>query len=426
MNIIVFGKGGREHALAYRFAMEEAVEKVFVYPGNPGMQKTKKVEILSHLNESNEFEFISALKELNISFGVIGPEDYMINGFADMLRANGVKILAPSKEAATLESSKIFSKKIMKKYQIPTAQSLEVFSYENAMSALTHFEESVVLKLSGLQAGKGVVVCNSIEEAKETLFKWKDILSEGLVIEEKLTGYEVSMFYLCRENEFKFIGEASDHKRIFDGDQGPNTGGMGCYSPNPILTDSQRELIEKTIVAPTLSGMMSESIPFNGILFVGIMMTKKGPYVLEYNVRFGDPETQTFLPRIKSGFLELFSKYINGQDFKNVNLTFAGPSVHVVKASKGYPEKPIVGELIKLNNGLDPLYFFAGVTSRDGQLYTSGGRVCGLTVVSSNFQYAVKSCYEHLDQVKFKDQHFRKDIAQFALKYLAGNLNENE
>ena len=412
MNIIIFGKGGREHAIAARFALENRVSKVYVYPGNPGMKLTDKVEILNHFNEAEIFAFV---KNEKLEFGIIGPEDYMASGFADKMRELGLKLVSPTKVAAQLESSKIFSKRIMNKNNIPTAKSFECFDLSKGLELLNEFKEGVVIKLSGLFAGKGVFVADNIASAKAQLLEWEKYLSDGYLLEEKLEGFEVSMFYLCREDAFKYIGEAADHKRINDDDQGPNTGGMGCYSPIPKLSNTDRELIEKSIVNPTLAGLKKENIYFSGILFVGIMMTKNGPYVLEYNVRFGDPETQTFLPLIKNGLLDLFLNFVNERDFKSVKLESSGAAVHIVKASKGYPEKPITGEIVNINLPIDGNYYFAGVSVGDGKLITSGGRVCGLTVISDNLTEARLKCYEKLNQVTFRDEHYRTDIAKKAL-----------
>jgi phosphoribosylamine--glycine ligase len=413
MNIIIFGKGGREHALASRFADEKRVHQVFVYPGNPGMLKTNKITILNELNESQLFEFIKSEK---IELGVVGPEDYMASGFADIIRALGLKLVSPTKEAAELESSKIFSKKIMEKYKIPTAKAYECYDLKTGLSLLDHFQDGVVIKLSGLFAGKGVFVADNLTAAKNKLIEWESYLSSGYLIEEKLVGFEASMFYLCRGTEFIYMGEAADHKRIFDEDLGPNTGGMGCFSPIPKLSDSDRQNIAMNIVSATLKGLAAENIFFSGILFVGIMMTQKGPMVLEYNVRFGDPETQTFLPLIKEGFLDLFLDFVNDRDFKNNKLKHDGAAVHVVKATRGYPDQPIFGEEVKIEFNLDRHFYFAGVTKVSGKLKTSGGRVCGLTAIGENITSARKNCYANLHQVTFPFEHYRKDIAEKALE----------
>lgn len=413
MNIIIFGKGGREHALASRFASEKRVEQVFVYPGNPGMLKTEKISILSDLNESQLFDLIKSGK---FEMGVVGPEDYMASGFADKIRELGLKLVSPTKSAAMLESSKIFSKKIMQKYQIPTAKAYECYDLATGLSHLESFHDGVVIKLSGLFAGKGVFVANNKTLATDKLKEWESFLSSGYLIEDKLEGFEASMFYLCRGNEFKYLGEAADHKRIYDNDLGPNTGGMGCYSPVAKLSDFDRKNIETKIVIPTLNGLAAENVFFSGILFVGIMMTQNGPMVLEYNVRFGDPETQTFLPLIKEGFLDLFLDFVNDRDFKSVKLKHEGAAVHVVKASRGYPEKPILGDELIFQKKLDRHYYFAGVTSISGALKTSGGRVCGLTAIGENITEARATCYANLDQVCFPFEHYRKDIAEKALE----------
>lgn len=408
MNIIIFGKGGREHALAAKFASDKRVENVYVYPGNPGMLFTAKTKILNAITENELFNLV---EKNQFDFGVIGPEDYMASGFADRLRNLGLKLVSPTKEAAQLESSKIFSKKIMNKYGIPTAKSYECYDLESGLSLLDKFSDGIVIKLSGLFAGKGVFVAETRDQAEVKLKEWSEYLSAGYLLEEKLLGFEVSMFYLCRGEEFTYLGEAADHKRIYDGDLGPNTGGMGCYSPVPKLLESDRRVIESKIVNPTLKGLSLEKIFFSGVLFVGIMMTKNGPYVLEYNVRFGDPETQTFLPLITDGFLDLFLKFVNDQDFKNQILNRKGFAVHVVKATLGYPDRPILGEAIQMQPIINDHYYFAGVTADGNVLKTSGGRVCGLTYIGESLKEARDNCYFNLNQITFKDEHFRKDIA---------------
>lgn len=409
MNILVIGKGGREHALAYQCSTDDRVQRVFVFPGNPGMQKTNKVESLHQFNLDEFFIFI---KNQEIALTIIGSEEYIINGVRDQLELLGKNVIAPTKNAAILETSKNYSKDFMFKYKIPTAKYFNTTDYEQAKKIINEFPTSAVLKLSGLHAGKGVVVSSSLEESNQVLDLWKDKINDGLVIEERLFGFEVSMFYLCRNNEATYLGEASDYKRIFDNDLGPNTGGMGCYSPNAYLSKEQRDLVLDSFVKPTLNGMMNEGTPFTGVLFLGLMITENGPKLLEYNVRFGDPETQTFLPRIKKGFLDTLIKFKSGESFEDL-LEFSDEySVHIVKASEGYPERPITNKLVELKNSLDPLYFFAGVNSHSGNLYTNGGRVCGITSLGKSLTEARSSAYDKLEQVCFEGEHYRNDIGR--------------
>jgi phosphoribosylamine--glycine ligase len=411
MNILIIGSGGREHALAFKFSKEDRVENVFVYPGNPGMQKTKKVEIF---NEYNEEEFLNYIQKLPIEFAIIGPENFIVNGFQDKLKSIGIKTISPSVRASKLESSKVFSKNLMKKYHIPTAAFVEVSTYEQAIVEIDNFpSENMVLKLSGLHAGKGVFLPENKKDAKSKLNEIKQFISEGLLIEEKLVGPEVSLFYLCKNNLGVYLGNASDHKRIFDGNLGPNTGGMGCFSPNQLIDADKLSEIYKEFVIKTLNGLTSEGILFEGILFLGLMLTDSGPKLLEYNVRFGDPETQCILPLINEGFLDLFLKASSSKldESDLFKLTFHPlKSVHVVKSSKGYPENPILNIPIVFSNEIDPMYFFSGVKSYEGKLLTSGGRVCGLTTLGENFNDTIKSCYEKINQVSFEGEHFRKDI----------------
>ena len=303
MNILILGKGGREHALAWKLSLDARVENIWVYPGNPGMKKTQKVSPLHYLDESDFWHFVTTH---SFAMAIIGPEDLIANGTGEKLKALNIKVLAPTPMAAKLESSKIFSKSMMKLAEIPTAKSFEVYSLNEAQEMLHEFSDAsgVVIKLSGLHSGKGVAVCENMAEAKKVLIEWEKFLADGVLLEEKLLGREVSLFYLCLEDQAIFLGEACDYKRLLDNNQGPNTGGMGCYSPCTWINNEIRKYTLEKVTLPLLRVMKKKETSFSGILFVGLMLTADGPKVLEYNVRFGDPETQTFLPLIENGFLD--------------------------------------------------------------------------------------------------------------------------
>jgi phosphoribosylamine--glycine ligase len=413
MNILVLGKGGREHALAWKLSLENSVEQVWVYPGNPGMKKTPKVLPLTDLT-TEEFDLF--LINHKIELVVVGPEDLIANGTGEKLRTMGLNVFAPTPEAAKLESSKIFSKEMMKKSNIPTALAEMAYSLEEALSKLNLFPDNdgVVIKLSGLHAGKGVIVCETKQDAIIALNEWKDLLNEGVLLEEKLVGQEVSLFYICLDEEALYLGEACDHKRLLDGDQGPNTGGMGCYSPCYWIEKDIRDFTKEEVVKPLLKTMKKNLTPFNGILFVGLMVTNQGPKVLEFNVRFGDPETQTFLPLIKDGLLDALLAVSENDlaKFKKQTITHhEQTSLHVVKSARGYPEKPVIGDEVFITDELTNLYFFAGVKEdANKKLITAGGRICGLTVIADSIQHANTLCYQQLSQVTFKGEFFRKDI----------------
>ncbi len=425
MNILVIGGGGREHALGVRFLEDQKVSKVIVYPGNPGMRFTLGIQVSPASNFSFEEAFALSKKE-SVELVVIGPEAPLFQGWVDQFIAEGIPAFGPSKAASFLEESKIKSKVFMKEAGISTAAFESANSLEQATAIIEknpHWEGHV-LKLSGPALGKGVIVTQSSEEALQAardFFKFKPPgIEEGMVIEEKITGREVSLFYVCFDEEYRFLASACDHKRLKDNDEGPNTGGMGAYSPATWISDSLVETASKKFVEPTLKLLNQKGTPFRGILFLGLMLRNEIPYLLEYNVRFGDPETQTFLPRIEGDFSGLLHAVASGdlEKFKSIQIGEKPiHSVHVVKASKGYPG--LFGEEIELGKKIEikgPVetgstrVYFAGVKEKDGSLYSSGGRVLGLTATAGTVSETQKLAYQNLGTVSFEGEQFRNDI----------------
>lgn len=406
-HIVIFGKGGREHALAKHLADSPLIRKITVIPGNPGMVEDK---IFTH-NPTHPEIFC---QHNQVTYAIIGPEDLIAQGLSERLNAVNIPVIAPSRTAAELESSKAFSKNFMLKYNIPTAR-FEIFKQkQKALDFVTMSGwNEMVVKKSGLAAGKGVIVCDSTQaaiEAVDYLFEQ----GEELIIEEKLCGREVSYFAICLNQKFIPLGSACDYKRLLDQNEGPNTGGMGCYSPAHWLSDQEIKFIEKNILQPTLQGMIQEEKPFTGILFLGLMMTPEGAKVLEYNTRFGDPETQTILPRIASGLDRVFYFMAIKKKLKAGLLKFKpSTSVHLVKASKGYPgfaNTPIEDGKDVINNfksQKNSYLYFAGV---DHNLKSQGGRILGVTCLGESLLQARTQVYQKSREIYFEGEQFRGDI----------------
>jgi phosphoribosylamine--glycine ligase len=423
MKVLVLGSGGREHALAWRLSRDAKVSEVFVYPGNPGMKRTLKIQVV---NAKVTFDLVSAFAKQNeIAYIVIGPEKYLFEGWVDQFQELGIPAYGPSKSASFLEESKIRSKQFMRDHQIQTADFEVAQTLEEANHIIeTHPQWSgYVLKLSGPALGKGVIVTRTKEDAKKAaqdFFHFKPAgIEEGMVIENCVSGREVSLFYVCADQEYRFLASACDHKRLKNNDEGPNTGGMGAYSPASWFTDAQLQQVEELFVKPTLKGMADAETPFYGTLFLGLMVSGDELSLLEYNTRFGDPETQTFLPRIEGDFSDLlYSVASRNQNlFRKAEVnTSVLNSLHVVKAAKGYPG--LFGEAIESQIPLtimdnDSLWFYAGVKqSAIGGLETSGGRVCGVTTVAPTLNEARLMAYNSIRQVSFSGEQYRTDIGR--------------
>ena len=401
MDILIVGSGGREHAIAWAAAKSPKADKIYCAPGNAGIAEFAEcVDI-----KAMEFDKLVAFaKEKQIGLTIIGMDDPLVGGVVDAFEAEGLRVFGPRKNAAIIEGSKAFSKDLMKKYNIPTASYENFTDPEQALAYLENVKMPIVLKADGLALGKGVLICETLEEAKagvKTLMLDKQFGDAGneIVIEEFMTGREVSVLAFCDGKTIRCMTSAQDHKRAKDGDKGLNTGGMGTFSPSPFYTKEVEEFCEKYVYQPTMDAMASEGRPFTGILFTGLMLTEDGPKVLEYNARFGDPEAQVVLPRMKNDMIEVMEACIDGK-LSDVTLEFEeNAAVCVVLASDGYPEKYEKGFEIK---GLDKFkdqddyYVFHAGTKFDGdKIVTNGGRVLGVVAKGGDLKAARKNAYEN-------------------------------
>lgn len=402
MNILIVGSGAREHVLLHSLQKRYPQYNYYGYPGNPGMK------IPSVGNE----EFYRRSWDLVL----IGPEAPLVDGMADELRKNQVPVFGPGAQAAQLEGSKIFSKKFMDRYEIPTAKFFESDNLDEALACLEEFDEIPVIKADGLAAGKGVFIPETKEEAQqvlESLLKDKALGQSGskLVLEERLEGPEISFFYLVNKKGYQYLGSARDHKRAYDGDKGPNTGGMGTFSPVPDLTQEDLDQADE-IMEKTYKGILEEEMDYRGVVFIGCMKTADGLRVLEYNVRFGDPETQVLLPRLETDFLQVALAVANNDQIPALELSDK-VALCVVLASEGYPDQPKTGFPISMDFlPEDVLLFSAGTSTKDGQLINSGGRVFSLVALDQDFASARKLVYDNINKVSFEGVWYRKDIGE--------------
>ena len=418
MDILIVGSGGREHAIAWAAAKSPKADKIYCAPGNAGIAKFAEcVDI-----KAMEFDKLVAFaKEKQIGLTIIGMDDPLVGGVVDAFEAEGLRVLEKRKNAAIIEGSKAFSKDLMKKYNIPTASYENFTDPEQALAYLETVKMPIVLKADGLALGKGVLICETLEEAKagvKTLMLDKQFGDAGneIVIEEFMTGREVSVLAFCDGKTIRCMTSAQDHKRAKDGDKGLNTGGMGTFSPSPFYTKEVEEFCEKYVYQPTMDAMASEGRPFTGILFTGLMLTEDGPKVLEYNARFGDPEAQVVLPRMKNDMIEVMEACIDGK-LSDVTLEFEeNAAVCVVLASDGYPEKYEKGFEIK---GLDKFkdqddyYVFHAGTKFDGdKIVTNGGRVLGVVAKGGDLKAARKNAYEATEWIDFANKYKRNDIGK--------------
>lgn len=417
MRVLVIGGGGREHVLCWKLRQSSRVEKIYAVPGNAGMAQVAECEKIEY---ENDFSYLTRLIDKEkINFTIVGPEAPLVNGIVDYLEKKRVAVFGPSKKAALLEGSKVFAKKFMKKYGIPTAD-FEIFSDLTKAISYIKKEGARVIKVDGLAAGKGVFLPNTKEEAIEAieLAMEKGVFGEAgkrIVIEEKLKGRELSFIVITDGKSIKPLVSSQDYKPIYEGGKGPNTGGMGAYSP-AFIPFSLYKKIMKQIVIPTLKGMKKEKREFKGVLYVGLMIENGNPKVLEYNVRLGDPETQVILPRLKSDLLDVLLAAREGT-LDRINLRWhSQAAVCVVLASGGYPGsyekgKPIMGleKLFSLNNVFP---FCAGVKREDSFLMTDGGRVVGITAVGDNLNKAAQQAYRAIDKVHFERMYYRRDIGK--------------
>ena len=419
MKILVVGSGGREHALCWKIAQSKKVDKIYCAPGNAGVAEVAECVAIGAM----EFEKLADFaQEKEIDLTVIGMDDPLVGGVVDVFEERGLRIFGPRKNAAILEGSKAFSKDLMKKYNIPTAAYENFDDAEKALAYLETASFPIVLKADGLALGKGVLICNTLEEAKEgvkSIMMDKAFGSAGnqMVIEEFMTGREVSVLSFVDGNTIKIMTSAQDHKRAMDGDQGLNTGGMGTFSPSPFYTEEIGEFCQKYIYQATVDAMKAEGREFKGIIFFGLMLTEKGPRVLEYNARFGDPETQVVLPRMKNDIVEVFEACVDGT-LDQIELEFEdNAAVCIVLASAGYPLKYDKGLPI---SGLDTFkdkdsyfVFHAGTKfNEEGTIVTNGGRVLGVTATGATLKEARANAYEATNWVTFDNKYCRSDIGK--------------
>lgn len=419
MNIMVIGSGGREHAIIKKIKENKNVKKIYALPGNGGIAKDA---ICVNIGVKEIDRQVKFAKDNNIDFAIVAPDDPLVLGAVDKLEEIGVKCFGPNKAAAIIEGSKVFSKNLMKKYNIPTAK-YEVFS--NSEDALKYLESApipTVIKADGLALGKGVIIANSLEEAKDavkTIMEDKVFGESGasIVIEEFLTGPEVSVLTFTDGKSIVPMVSSMDHKRALDGDKGLNTGGMGTIAPNPYYTSDIEKRCMDEIFIPTINAMNKENRTFKGCLYFGLMITKDGPKVIEYNCRFGDPETQVVLPLLKTDLLDIMMNVSNGT-LENIDVKFAEnkAACSVIMASKGYPEKYEKGFKIDIPKNVNAEVFIAGAQDIDGDLYTSGGRVLAVSTVADNLENAIKNTYEEVEKISFENKYYRKDIGAKCIK----------
>lgn len=418
MKILIVGSGGREHAIAAAVAKSPKADKIYCAPGNAGIGQIAECVPIGAM----EFDKLTAfVKEKSIDLTIVGMDDPLVGGLVDVMEEAGLRVFGPRKNAAILEGSKAFSKDLMKKYKIPTAAYENFDDPQKALAYLETAKMPVVLKADGLALGKGVLICETLEEAKEgvrTIMEDKKFGAAGnrMVIEEFMTGREVSVLSFVDGKTIKIMSSAQDHKRALDGDQGLNTGGMGTFSPSPFYTDEVDAFCHKYIYQATVDAMAAEGRPFQGVIFFGLMLTKDGPKVLEYNARFGDPEAQVVLPRMKNDMIDVVEACIDGT-LDQIELSFEdNAAVCVILASEGYPVSYEKGfEITGLNNfeDKDGYYcFHAGTAVKNNKIVTNGGRVLGVTAKGATLQEARANAYAATEWVQFDNKYMRHDIGK--------------
>ena len=424
MRVLVIGSGGREHALVWKLSQSKGLTKLYCAPGNPGIGELAECVPIQSTDITSLCEFAKAER---IDLTVVGPEQPLASGIVDLFQAESLQIFGPTKRAAELEWSKSFAKDFMLRHRIPTARH-RTFSRLEISDATAHVESinlPVVIKANGLAAGKGVAICTSLEEAHlalDTMMKMGN--GESVVIEEFLEGEEASVFAVCDGRSYVVLAPAQDHKRVFDGDRGKNTGGMGAYAPASVVSGEVLEIVQKQIIGPTLRGMMEEGRPYKGCLYCGLMITTDGPKVIEYNCRFGDPETQVVIPLYEGDLLKLLLAACGDTVSDFPSQTEHGSSaVCVVLASGGYPDSyqtefPISG-LDAVRKIPDVLVFHAGTKRQGDGIVTAGGRVLAVTAWTKNesLRQAIDNAYDAVQLVSFREMHFRKDIGRKAFAH---------
>ena len=432
MNVLVVGKGGREHALVWKLAQSQRIDKLYVAPGNPGMAALAEcVDIRVDTPVAEREKLVGEIERLvafaheqQIGLTVVGPDDALAGGIVDRFRARGLAIFGPTEAAARLESSKVFAKELMERVGVPTARHQ---SFTDSQAASTYIRAQgapIVVKASGLAAGKGAVVCQSVDQALAAAHDMLDGDALGgaghhIVVEEYMAGEEASLFAICDGEHFITLPPAQDHKAIYEGDQGPNTGGMGAYAPAPAMTPAVVREAEERVIRPVLAAMRQLGTPYQGVLYCGLMCTDAGVKVVEFNARFGDPECQILMPLLKTDLLDLLAAACDGR-LDQVQVEYApGAAVCVVMASDGYPhayEKGLeIRGLEAFAHRDDLLVFHAGTALRDDRFFTDGGRVLGVTATDADIRTAVAKAYSAVDQIAFDNAYCRRDIAYRAL-----------
>ncbi len=421
MKVLVVGGGGREHALVWKIAQSPLVDKIYCAPGNAGI--ARQAECVNISTEDTEALLNFARKE-KIDLTVVGPEAPLVNGIVDRFKEAGLRIFGPGRNAAQLEGSKALAKHFMAKYGIPTASYAAFSRADEAMQYVRDKAKPLVVKASGLAAGKGVMICqhpaDALEAVRSVLIdkKFGEQAGRQVVIEELLTGEEVSVLAFTDGETIVPMIASQDHKRVFDNDLGPNTGGMGAYAPAPIFTPELQEKVKSEILLPTLQGLKENNWEYQGVLYAGLMLTAEGPKVLEYNVRFGDPEAQPLLTMLDTDLVEIMEAIIDRR-LHEIEINWKqGAAVCVVMASEGYPGNYKKGEVI---TGLEEaekeaVVFHAGTAVKDGQLVTNGGRVLGVTARGKNISDAIVQAYSAVEKINFKGAHYRRDIGKKALQ----------
>ena len=414
MKVLVIGSGGREHAIAYALNKSDKVDEIHAIPGNPGIAEIGTC----HKGSVEDLEgILKFVEDHNIDFTVIGPEVPLCMGLADLLEAHGHKVFGPTKHAATLEGSKAFSKDFMARHHIPTAAYKEVNSYDEAVEALVDFSYPVVVKADGLAAGKGVVICEDEQMAKDTL---KEMMIEGsldgagskVVLEEFLTGFECSLLCFVDGDTIVPMVSAKDHKQVYDGNIGPNTGGMGTVSPNPFMPDNMDEVLKKDILDPFMAGLKPDNMDYRGVVFIGLMIENNKAKVLEFNVRFGDPETQSILLRLDSDLFDIMTA-VSTRTLNTVDVKWKDEHVAcLVLASGGYPGSYEKGKVITGLEDVDDdiIVFHAGTSFNGDDVVTSGGRVLNICALGSSLEETREKVYKAADVIDFEGKYYRKDI----------------
>jgi len=422
MKVLVIGGGGREHALVWKLSQSPRVDRIYCAPGNAGIAEIAECV---DINPTDADALLDFVKYNWIDLTVVGPEAPLVVGVADRFVKEERLIFGPTRDGAMLEGSKVFSKELMKKYNIPTAEFRVFSSYLHAEEYVRLKGAPIVIKADGLAAGKGVIVAQSVDEAIKGLrLIMKDRIfgeaGERVVVEECLKGEEASFMVITDGETVVPLATSQDHKQVYDGDRGPNTGGMGAYSPAPVVTPQLREKIMQTIIHPLLRGLKREGVKYRGIIYAGLMICDDAPYVLEFNCRFGDPEAQPVLARMEGDLFELLKATADGR-LRDVRVTWReDPAVCVVLASKGYPGSYEKGKKIsgldKLKDEKDVIVFHAGTRSENGNIVTSGGRVLGVTALGRDIREAKQRAYSAIERIGFEGMHYRKDIADRAIK----------